>query len=147
MDKWREVSNTALGEDVYSMVNVTMTSVVQITDPDDLRDVLSSVHTLRSRAYHLGICLGLSLDVIDAIESQKNDPDMLLSKILHTWLKMNYNTSKCGRPSWRLLCYAVDSSVGGADPALARKIAANNPAQGKCKKILLVTNSHEKYFL
>ena len=48
--------------------------------------------------------------------------------VVQTWLKQDYNTECHKLPSYRRLVEAVASRVGGSNPALAKKIAANHPA-------------------
>ena len=64
-----------------------------------------------------------------------HDPEECLSSLLYEWLKQSYDTGKYGYPSWRALVKAVASLTGGANPALAQKIAEKHPS--KCEYGLL----------
>ena len=51
-----------------------------------------------------------------------------LQKVIILWLKQNYNVSRFGEPTWRMLVKAVAQRSGGGDGALARRMAKNHPA-------------------
>ena len=67
----------------------------------------------------MGIGLGLSAGSFD--------PKM--QSVIENWLIQNYNTQRHQIPSYRRLVKAVASKVGGSNPALAKKIAANHPGK------------------
>ena len=52
-----------------------------------------------------------------------------LEAVLFAWLSKSYNVEKHGPPSWRTLVKAVADRIGGADVALALKIAKNHPGK------------------
>ena len=52
-----------------------------------------------------------------------------LEAVLLAWLSKSYNVEKHGPPSWRTLVKAVADRNGGADVALALKIAKNHPGK------------------
>ena len=46
------------------------------------------------------------------------------------WLKRNYKVEKFGEPTWQRLVEAVGNQAGGANMALAKKIARRHKAKG-----------------
>ena len=93
---------------------------------NDILDILNVIHSLSARGSSLAISLGLPLHLVNEIERNHPAPVDFLTQVLTHWLKRNYNTQRYGVPSWRLLCAAAASPIGGADPALAEKIASNH---------------------
>ena len=86
---------------------------------DDLLEVLEELTPIERRANNLGIALGLS--------TGSYNPTM--ESVIQTWLDQDYNTQRHQLPSYRRLVKAVTNKVGGSNPALAKKIAANHPAR------------------
>ena len=127
LEQWRRVSDDPLGECVFSShygyQTIIPVGVLSCAGSDDLCEVLSAVNPLRASAYNFAILLGLPPDLVDSIEGRGSDPVGFLTRVLTHWLRSNYNTTKHGRPSWRMVCAAAASPVGGANPALANKIA------------------------
>ena len=97
---------------------------------NDLQEVIEAVINLTAKSRYLGLALGVSVSKLDEICAKHNDPGEQLTEILHTWLKQSCIVQKYGQPSWRTLVKAVDKRAGGANPALAKKIAADHP--GTC---------------
>ena len=88
-----------------------------------------AVIKLAANARSLGLALGISASKLGTIRSTFiNDPEEILTEVLHTWLKQAYDMLKYGRPSWRTLVRAVDNKAGGKDPALAMEIADHHLA-------------------
>ena len=55
------------------------------------------------------------------------DARSCLEAVLFAWLSKSYNVERYGPPSWRTLVKAVADPIGGADTALALKIAEKHP--------------------
>ena len=80
----------------------------------------------------IGIALRLSPNILDRIQAEKSgEPSACLTSVVTEWLKKNYNVNKFGEPTWQRLVEAVGHPAGGADMALARKIARNHKAGGE----------------
>ena len=89
---------------------------------DDRLDVLEELTDIGKKADKLGTALGLSAGSFD--------PTM--ESVVETWLSQDYNTQRHQLPSYRRLVRAVANKVGGSNPALAKKIAANHPGKTTC---------------
>lgn len=79
--------------------------------------MLEELAPIEYKAYKLGIALGLTPG---SFESN-------LLSVVQKWLEQDYDTQRHGLPSYRRLVKAVASKIGGSNPALASKIAANHP--------------------
>ena len=92
---------------------------------DDLADVVEAVLDIAAKWKSLGLALGIRRAGLDTISAKHpNDPNECLTDVLHAWLQQQHcDAKKFCKPSWKLLCQAVHRSVGGNNPALARKIA------------------------
>ena len=87
---------------------------------NDLHEVFLAVQSLAGRWNMLGLALGLYQPQLAKI---KGDVEDCLLEVLTQWLNQNYVVQKFGEPSWPVLVNAVDSHVGGKNPALALDIA------------------------
>ena len=94
----------------------------------DLHDVVEAVLPLCAHWQDLGLALRIKPSSLDTIKATEPDPRKRLDALMSAWLTKQYNYNKFGNPSWRLLCQAVHSPVGGNNPALAEKIANNHLA-------------------
>ena len=66
---------------------------------------------------------------MDGIEAKNiGEPSVCLTAMVTEWLKMNYNVSRFGEPTWQRLVEAVGDSGGGANMALARDMARRHKA-------------------
>ena len=63
------------------------------------------------------------------IKADCSDARSCLEAVLFVWLSKSYNVEKHGPPSWRTLVKAVADRIGGADVALALKIAKKYPGK------------------
>ena len=98
---------------------------------DHLFDLQSELISVVANWKSIGIALRLKLDVLEAIKLQcSSDPSECLLSTLNKWLKRNYDVEKFGEPSWQRLVEAVAHPAGGANMALARKIAMRHRAEG-----------------
>ena len=83
--------------------------------------------SLAAKYDSIGITLGLSSGELEAISREcVGDTRRALGQVIQTWLKQSYNVAKFGLPSWRSLAKAVDSSAGGGNHALAKRIACRH---------------------
>ena len=93
----------------------------------DLLTVMKEVMDMASRWKQLGLALGLSAAELETISSKNHtDPTECLRDMLLAWLQQRHDTIKFGQPSWRVLCKAIHTPVGGNNPGLARKIAGQH---------------------
>ena len=94
----------------------------------------SELNPVAANWWNIGIALRLKVDVLENIDTKfKGDPDMCLSHMVTEWLKKNYNWKKFGEPTWQRLVKAVNHPAGGANTALANKIASRHKAKGTIK--------------
>ena len=94
-----------------------------------MTDVLEEVLSLERVYFPLGECLRLSNDSLKQVcKSFPDDSvaDKALKQVLLLWLGQEYNVSKFGSPTWRMLVEAVDKKTGGNDHELAKRIAQNH---------------------
>ena len=96
---------------------------------DDLYYVMEQVMDIAARWRPLGEALGLRPADLDTISSRHHtDPTECLRDVILSWLRNCYDTTRFGRPSWRVLCQAIYRRAGGNNPDLARMIAGSiNP--------------------
>ena len=89
--------------------------------------VMEEVMDMAPKWNQLGLALGLSAAELNTISSMcHTDPTACLREMLHAWLQQRHDTIKFGQPSWRVLCKAIHTRVGGSNPGLARKIAGQH---------------------
>ena len=70
-------------------------------------------------------------DVLDTVQAENpGNPTACLSVTLIKWLNRNYNVKKFGEPTWQRLVEAVSHPAGGANVALAARIAENHKSIG-----------------
>ena len=70
----------------------------------------------------IGLCLGLSISLLDITAANNRDVDSRLTAMLCHWLNKAYDVAKYGEPSWQRLRDAVCDQSGGNNPALADTI-------------------------
>ena len=91
------------------------------TDIDDLADVLEAVEPLSGKWRRFSTKLGIKDRSLDLIEkNHSGDADACLYEALKVWLKLNYDLSKHGRPSWQRLAKAVSSLDYGLFERIAK---------------------------
>ena len=97
---------------------------------DDLYDVLREIIVLEGKWPNVLAGLGLPHSQRSTIKMEHStDASSCLQAVLVVWLSKNYNVEKHGPPSWQTLVKAVADSIGGADVALAKKIAEKHPGK------------------
>ena len=111
------------------MQNVTFTDCLSdtgnaILNEDDHFEVIAALTSVSSRWKHIGSALGLSQDVLNAIQlTIGTDHSEALSRMVSKWLSQSYNVERFGRPSWDRLVKAVTHEAGGANKHKADEIA------------------------
>ena len=102
----------------------------------DFRDVCRELVAIKAMYYQLGVELGLSPGELDAIRRENShDADQAFNVVVLRWLRQQYQVERFGRPTWKRLIEAVESPVGGNNPALAAQMAVRHPG------ILLLVDS------
>ena len=95
------------------------------TGVEDFYDVKRELTPVAARWKFIGAALGISISVLDNIES--SHPGKIkecLAKMVTTWLSKNHNMKRFGRPTWKKLITVVAEPAAGNDAALARTIAS-----------------------
>ena len=96
-----------------------------LSDEDDFRDICRELVSIKANSYQLGVELGLPAGELDAIR-KGYAVDQAFSEVILRWLRQQYNVVRFGRPTWKRLVEAVESPIGGNNPALAVEIATNH---------------------
>ncbi len=85
-----------------------------------LADMLDVLHPITVDWKIIGINLRLSVFKLHQIGSDKADRECLID-MLTEWLSLNYDDTKYGKPSWRLLAKAVHDVNGRVYSDIATK--------------------------
>ena len=102
----------------------------------DLLKIIQELEKIAYRWYHIGLTLGLLNSTLENIKSKEHEDNHdLLRGVIVEWLKMNYDTTKFGPPTWRRIVEAVRATTGGKNPALADRLASKY----NCGKKLMLT--------
>ena len=95
--------------------------------------------SIKANYYQLGVELGLPAGELDSI--RKGHPaDQAFNEVILRWLRQQYNIARFGCPTWKRLVEAVESPIGGNNPALAVVIAAKH-TPGICTVLLINANT------
>ena len=101
------------------------------SDYGHLFDVQNELNEAAANWSSIGIALQLKPAFLQSIETRYScHPRTCLTWMLMEWLMRNYNVERFGEPTWRQLVEALGHSAGGANVALARKIARRHKAGG-----------------
>jgi hypothetical protein len=96
---------------------------------DDWNEVFDECSPLASKWQQLSAYLGLKLSIIDRIKSNfPSDSLGCWSEALKEWIKMNYDTQRFGKPSWKTLLKAIAK----VDKLHFRRLATGHQGTGKC---------------
>lgn len=87
---------------------------------ETLSTILEELSTVKHRAADLAISLRIR-------ESSLPSHPPTLKDVISAWLRQQYNVATQGPPTWRLLARRVADDTGGADRALAIRIANKHP--------------------
>ena len=104
------------------IIAVHNTTIILCTDEGDCYTVLQELEAVAYRWYEIGLALGLlpsTLERIKSFTSGESGFDKVLTSVIVEWLKMNYDTARHGKPTWRRIVKAVRATAGGSNPALA----------------------------
>ena len=88
---------------------------------------MSTLEPLESRWRDIGRKLGIRPSTIDSISADYSKCGPCLSEVIKHWLKLNYDTTKFGQPSWKKLAEAVS----GLDKRLFYSLANNHKTGGE----------------
>ena len=100
------------------------------TEKDDQADLHKALTPIAARWDSFAIQLGILYETTQLIKRRNyHDPTDCLNDALSEWLKGDYNKQRHGHQSWRKVCKETANAGGGNDMALAKKIAAEHPAQ------------------
>ena len=88
---------------------------------------MSALEPLESRWRDIGRKLGMLPSTIDSISADHSQCGPCLSEVIKHWLKLNYDASKFGQPSWRKLAEAVS----GLDMRLFYSLANDHKTGGE----------------
>ena len=98
---------------------------------DDHFDVQSELIPVATNWRNIGLALRLKHKILDGIQAENSDDaTVCLTLMVRDWLMRNYNVKRFGEPTWQNLVEAVGHPAGGANMALARKIARKHKARG-----------------
>ena len=128
VDATQELSKPPI--DVINLAHHEHVNLSICAGEDDLIDVLEELLPIKSVYLALGRSLRLNAADLKSIQAANPDESDALSDTLTLWLQQKYNVKRFGPPTWRKLVEAVDRKVGGNNPELAKKIAAEHPATG-----------------
>ena len=87
---------------------------------DELKNVLPQYYR------GIGSRLRLKSDTLKVIGRENPTPAQAMEAVITEWLKMNYNTTEVGPPTWKALVAAVANSLGGNNKAEAERIAGRH---------------------
>ncbi len=79
------------------------------------------------RYYEIGTFLHLRSRILDTIKSRSTTDTIAMVDVVEEWLKGNYNTTRFGPPTWKMLVKVVANPNGGNNNYLAEKIASEHP--------------------
>ena len=105
----------------------------QLTEEDDIRELMGSLIEVLDKWKFIGVDLGLKMSKLKTIEEEnRGNPKSCFLDVLTNWLNRNYNTKKFGEPSWQKVVEAVANPAAGDNVVLAETIAKKH--QCECQK-------------
>ena len=105
---WATPYGSCYGHYLMDFWSIVLLYVYIFTVEDDWNVVFEECSPLASKWQPLSALLGLRLSIVDRIKSDfQGDSLGCLSEALKQWIKMNYNTQKYGKPSWKTLLKAI----------------------------------------
>ena len=91
----------------------------------------SELNPVSAQWKSIGLALRLQTAILNRIDAENSGkPSDCLTSMATEWLKRNYKVEKFGEPTWQQLVEAVGNQAGGANMALAKKIARRHKARG-----------------
>ncbi len=86
---------------------------------------MNALTDVQSRYSEIGTLLHLK--ALATIKSRSTTDAIAMGEVIEEWLKRNYNTTRFGRPTWKMLVEVVANPNGGNNNYLAEKIASQHP--------------------
>ena len=86
---------------------------------------MNALTDVQSRYYEIGT--QLHLRALATIKSRSTTDAIAMGEVVEEWLKGNYNTTRFGPPTWKMLVKVVANPNGGNNNYLAEKIASEHP--------------------
>ncbi len=86
---------------------------------------MNALTDVQSRYSEIGTLLRLR--ALDTIKSRSTTDAIAMGEVVEEWLKRNFNTTRFGRPTWKMLVEVVANPNGGNNNYLAEKIASQHP--------------------
>ena len=90
-----------------------------LTDIDDLNEVILKLRPVAIKWKEIGLVLGISLSNLNIIERNNSTIEDSLRDMATYWLN---RVDGVNDTSWQILSEAVRSPIGGNNPALANRI-------------------------
>ena len=107
------------------------TSMFTLDLENHIYDVQRELTPVAANWKSIGIALRLKPESLNNIDIRHSgDPRACLSWMVMEWLMRNYNVEKFGEPNWQRLVEAVGEPAGGANMAVARRVARRHKAGG-----------------
>ena len=95
---------------------------------DDSFNIIKELSQVVVNFLQLGDALRIKRNALEIVESlYKDDPNEGLREVIQLWLKWCYGIERYGPPTWRMLAEAVAHPCGGANCAVAKRIAKEHP--------------------
>ena len=101
----------------YSVLKSTISarSFVSLTSfstdmESDLNHLCFSLRSIANKWELIGLQLHLSKEVLNVLadDNEGRGPSIVLSIVLQTWLRGEYETAMFGKPTWRMLVSALE---------------------------------------
>ena len=93
-------------------------------DIDDKVDVVNALTNVHCRYYEVGT--QLHLNGLNEIRTRSTTNTIAMTSVIEEWLKKNYNTTRFGVPTWKMLVEVVAHPNGGNNNFLAERIASEH---------------------
>ncbi len=89
---------------------------------------MNALTDVRSCYYEIGTQLHLN-DLV-SIKNRSINDTIAMTSVIENWLKGNYNTTRFGVPTWKMLVEVVAHPNGGKNKFLAERIASEHRDKG-----------------
>ena len=107
-------------------------TLLYITDEQDLIEVIEALDGVESKYYSIGLAFGLRASDLDNIRANHGrDVRQAMEQVLKSWLILNYDYERFGKPTWRKAVEVAHKRPAGDNPARAKAIAADHPLDSK----------------
>ncbi len=95
---------------------------------DDKVGVVNALTDVHCRYYEIGT--QLHLKGLNEIRTRNTNDTIAMCEVIENWLKRNYNTTRFGVPTWKMLVEVVAHPNGGKNKFLAERIASEHRDKG-----------------